>query len=276
MKYMFDLQPKIIVFDLDETLGYFQELCIFIDAIEFFLNAKISQNEFNEILDLYPEFLRPDILDILDFIKLKKDKTHCKLMIYTNNQRSKEWVIKIKNYFDYKLNGKLFDHVIAAFKINGKHLELCRTSHDKSYSDFIKCTKLPKETKICFIDDQMHEGMKHDNVYYVKVKPYVYMLDFKIMIERYLNQFTYKITSNSNYSDFYKLVFNYINSIHFEYNTKSSEEQQIDKIVGKRILQHLNAFLTIHKNKTKKYSKNKNSIKTNKNKTLNRRYRKYI
>ena len=258
MKYMLDLQPKIIVFDLDETLGYFQEMCIFIDAIEFFLNAKISQNEFNEILDLYPEFLRPDILHILDFIKLKKDKTNCKLMIYTNNQRSKEWVIKIKNYFDYKLNGKLFDQVIAAFKINGKHLELCRTSHDKSYSDFIKCTKLPKETKVCFIDDQMHKGMKHDNVYYVKVKPYIYMLDFKIMIDRYLNHLGSKVCKNANnYNDYVYQIINYMNSINFEYTSKSVEEQQIDKIVSKRILQHLIIFLNIHKNKTNKYFKNK-------------------
>lgn len=252
---MLDLQPKIIVFDLDETLGYFQELCIFIDAIEFIFKTKIPQHEFNEILDLFPEFLRPDILHILDFIKLKKRKTNCKLMIYTNNQRSKEWVIRIKNYFDYKLNEKLFDHIIGAFKINGRHLELCRTSHNKTYSDFIKCTRLTKETKICFIDDQMHEGMKHEKVYYVKVKPYVYMLDFKEMIDRYLRYFNNK-TINNNI--FLNNIFNYINSIKFEYDTKTSEEQQIDIIVSKRIMQHLNSFLSIHKNKTKKYFNIKN------------------
>lgn len=269
MKYVSDLQPKIIVFDLDETLGYFQELCIFIDAIEFLFKIKISQHEFNEILDLFPEFLRPDILDILDFIKLKKDKTNCKVMIYTNNQRSREWVIKIKNYFDYKMNEPLFDHVIAAFKVNGKHLEICRTSHNKTYSDFIKCTKLPKEAKICFIDDQMHEGMKHDNVYYVKVKPYVYMIDFKVMIDRYLYYLGNKIyTNTNNYNNYLYQIVNYMNSIRFEYIAKTDEEQQIDKIVSKRILQHLSIFLNIRKNKTKKYLKHKNKSVKRKSKYL--------
>ena len=262
---MLDSPPKIIVFDLDETLGYFQELSIFIDAIDFFFNTRISQNQFNEILDLFPEFLRPDILHILDFIKLKKGKINCKLMIYTNNQRSKEWVIRIKNYFEYKVHDHLFDHIIAAFKINGRRLELCRTSHDKSYSDFIKCTKLPKETKICFIDDQMHEGMKHENVYYVKVKPYVYMLSVKEMIDRYLNYFTNKITNNNVYTNFSSIIANYMNSIKIEYMLKSIEEQQIDNIVSKRIIHHLNSFLNIHNNKTKRYFKNGN--KTMKRKT---------
>jgi len=264
---MLESQPKIIVFDLDETLGYFQELCFFIDAIEFFFKTRITQNEFNEILDLFPEFLRPDILDILNFIKIMKIKTNCKLMIYTNNQRSKEWVIKIKNYFEYKLNDKLFDHIIAAFKINGRHLELCRTSHNKTYSDFIKCTKLPKETKICFIDDQMHDGMKQENVYYVKVKPYIYMLNFKEMIDRYLNYLSNKV-NKQNSNNFSNIIMNYMNSLKIEYMLKSIEEQQIDIIVSKKIMQHLNTFLSVRKNKTKKYFKNKN-------KTIKRKSRKY-
>ena len=45
---------KIIVFDLDETLGYFQELSYFIDAIENILNTKITNEHFYDILDRYP------------------------------------------------------------------------------------------------------------------------------------------------------------------------------------------------------------------------------
>ena len=57
---------KIVVFDLDETLGYFVELSIFILALEEILNKKISSEEFFNLLDLFPEFLRPKILTILD------------------------------------------------------------------------------------------------------------------------------------------------------------------------------------------------------------------
>jgi FMN phosphatase YigB (HAD superfamily) len=60
---------KIIVFDLDETLGYFQELSFFIDALEYILNKKITKQHFYELLDRYPEFLRPQILTILSLLK---------------------------------------------------------------------------------------------------------------------------------------------------------------------------------------------------------------
>jgi hypothetical protein len=175
-------------------------------------------------------------------------------MIYTNNQRSKEWVFRIKNYLEYKLNNNLFDHVISAFKINGRHLELCRTSHDKTFKDFIKCTKLPNNTKVCFIDDQYHSGMKHENVYYIKVKPYVYMLDFNEMITRYLNKINSQTYTKSNL-EFSTQIINYIHFVNLPYIRKLEEEQQIDIIISKRIMNHLNKFLNIRINKNKTINK---------------------
>ena len=64
---------KIVVFDLDETLGYFTEFGIFCDCLDkHFKNSSYSDTNFKELLDLYPEFLRPRILNILDYIKNKK------------------------------------------------------------------------------------------------------------------------------------------------------------------------------------------------------------
>ena len=58
---------KIVVFDLDETLGYFVEFGIFWDSLNLYLiknNKKgLNQNDFNNILDLYPEFIRPNIIN---------------------------------------------------------------------------------------------------------------------------------------------------------------------------------------------------------------------
>ena len=82
---------KIVVFDLDETLGYFTELGIFYDCLKKYINSenniiKLSQTEFNDILDLFPEFVRPNIINILTYLKRKKDSKCChKMMIYTNN-----------------------------------------------------------------------------------------------------------------------------------------------------------------------------------------------
>jgi hypothetical protein len=68
---------KIVVFDLDETLGYYVEFGMFWDALQEFIKTNkspiiIDQQLFNKALDLYPEFLRPNIITILNYLKQKK------------------------------------------------------------------------------------------------------------------------------------------------------------------------------------------------------------
>lgn len=252
---------KIIVFDLDETLGYFQELSFFIDAIENILKKNITKDEFYNLLERYPEFLRPNILNILNMIKRKKQKNkNIKVMVYTNNQNPKKWVLDITDYFNKKMNYELFDKVIAAFKVNGEQIELSRTTHDKTYNEFIKCTKLPKNTKLCFIDDQYHPGMVNDNVYYIKVKPYTYTINYELMAERYYNYNLDKFDIDEN--TFINQITKYMDSIRLPIYEKSSEELNIDKIVSKSIMYHLNIFL--HEKINDKSKKIKLNYKNNK------------
>ena len=72
---------KIVVFDLDETLGYFTEFGIFWDSLVYYVKSKnkkiLTQNDFNDVLDLYPEFLRPNIINILTYLKEKKHHNCC-------------------------------------------------------------------------------------------------------------------------------------------------------------------------------------------------------
>ena len=56
----------------------------------------------------------------------------------------------------------------------------------KTHSDLIKCTKIPEHTQICFLDDVFYPDMKNENIYYINIKPYVYDLQFDIMIKRLL------------------------------------------------------------------------------------------
>ena len=99
---------KIVVFDLDETLGYFVEYGIFWDCLKKYLNEDLNQNEFDEILDIYSEFLRPNIMNILIYLKNKKTTHKCQqIMMYTNNQKA--WASQLISYFETKLNFKLFD-----------------------------------------------------------------------------------------------------------------------------------------------------------------------
>ena len=251
--------PKIVVFDLDETLGYFMELGMFWDALNSYIKYKqiqIPNNQvlFNNLLDLYPEFLRSNIIDILKYIKRKKTANHCsKIMIYTNNQGPVEWAKHIMSYFENKLEYKIFDQIIAAFKVRGKHVELCRTTHLKTHADFVKCTKIPSNTHICFLDDVYYPDMTNGKIYYINVKPYVYDLEIDAMVDRFME--TNIIGTIDDKSQFKEYMTTFLNKYNYIYTPKSKESQNIDVIVSKQILVHLRTFFKtspIGLNRTKK------------------------
>jgi type II secretory pathway component GspD/PulD (secretin) len=136
---------KIVIFDLDETLGYFTQFGILWDCLNKYLcknntnsNIILNQHIFNNILNLYPEFIRPNIINILKYLVHQKKTLICeKIMIYTNNQGPKEWVNYIIKYFENEINYSLFDQIISAFKQNGKIIEICRTTSSKTHKDLI-------------------------------------------------------------------------------------------------------------------------------------------
>jgi hypothetical protein len=270
---------KIVVFDLDETLGYFMELGMFWDALKAYIKHKqikqnMNQSFFNSILDLYPEFLRPNIIIILNYLKNKKEKNHCdKLMIYTNNQGPLEWANYIMNYFENKINYKIFDQIISAFKVKGKRVELCRTTHMKTHSDLIKCTKLPEETQICFLDDVYYPDMSNDKIYYINVKPYIYDLDFNEMTKRFINSDILGL-KELDFTYCKEFILEFMKKYNYIYVRKNNESQNVDKIISKKILNHLHLFfkmkpitIDIQHNKTNKTKR----IKTIKNKTFKKR-----
>ena len=272
-----NLTSKIVVFDVDETLGYFVEFGIFWESLNVYIknhhiDYELSQHDFNKILDLYPEFIRPNILSILNYLKHKKISKACNgVMIYTNNQGPKQWVLYIKEYFEHKIKYKLFNHIISAFKVNGKHIELCRSSHDKTYDDFIKCSKVPDDVQICYLDDTYYPEMNAENVYYIKVKPYTHELSFENMINTFISSEYGKtiITDKHYFSNFMK---EHINKYQFIYVAKHKSEYDIDKIITKKIMVHLQNFFSKKfqmKDKRKKFtakmshkmSKNSKTIK---------------
>ena len=185
----FTPSSKVVVFDLDETLGSFSDLYLLWTGIK---HICPEFDDFSALLDLYPEFLRYNILYILQYLYEKKVEKKCdKIYIYTNNQcLSREWVSLIINYFNDKMKGNkdttLFDQVISAFKIGNTNIELSRTTHEKTYNDLICCTMLPKNTEICFIDDTEFMKMKQDKVYYIHPKAYIHSLTVQQMIDRWV------------------------------------------------------------------------------------------
>jgi len=181
------VRKKVIVFDLDETIGHFSHLQTICKCLSEWLGRDLFQDEFNTLLDLFPEFFRPGIFTILDFLYAKKQKTDLfKLYIYTNNQCDPPWVNMIVRYIERELGATtLFDKNICAFKIRNQRVELKRTTTDKTYSDFIQCAMLPEDTvETCFIDNTYHDKMCGNRIYYILPKAYYHSLSKTTMVKR--------------------------------------------------------------------------------------------
>lgn len=246
---------KILVFDMDETLGHFVELSMFLDALNDFYNKKVENIHFFKILDLFPEFIRPNMVKILKYINNKRHRKHCnKIIIYTNNQGQKSWAELIASYFEYRvsvsnkhISKKLFDTIIAAYKIGGKQIEADRTTHDKTVPDLIRCSNIDENTKICFLDDQYHPLMEDKNVYYINCKPYVYNLSFEEMAERYFNKFSEMVIIEK--SIFVKQIKTFMNMYKFTVVPKQLDDYNIDKFVSRDMFRHIRLFLSKSNNK---------------------------
>ena len=245
---------KYVVFDLDETLGYFTELGIFWDSLKTVLKKNLTQNHFNELCELFIEFFRPGIFSIISFLLKKKQKSDkVKLLIYTNNQAPKEWTYKIKDYIEKRMNSKIFDQIICAFKVHGKRVEMCRTTHSKTYSDLIKCTQAPENSMFIFMDDQYHDKMKNDFVHYINVKPYSYKIPFIDMINRFIKSSLGESLVDKEDIDIFKVkLLREMKSYNFKVKVKDNNELLVDKAVTKRMMLYLQKFFTNPKKRTRK------------------------
>lgn len=257
---------KIVVFDLDETLGCFVELGMFWDALKFLLSITDNDSDkFFEIMDMFPQFIRPNIMKIFKYLKRKKSSGICKkIMIYTNNQGPKIWAELISQYFNKQMKTKFFDQIIAAFKVQGKIVEVGRTSHDKSVSDLLQCTKLPRGTEICFLDDLYHPLMEDEAVYYINLKPYTHSMKFSDMAEKYYNKNKSNIPMEKDI--FVRKVEQFMKRYDYDVELKTPEENHVDKIVGEQIIEHLKDFF--------KSSQNNNHTQKNHDKYKKRKTRK--
>ena len=204
---------KVLVFDLDETLGSFSELQWIWTTIMEHYSENPTQTKITPLyvlqilLEIYPEFLRPGIIHILDYVARRKKQGDCMgIFLYTNNQGSSLWLDTIVEYFNEELTKKnnlpaFFDQVIQSFKIGTQKVEPNRTTQVKTYNDLIRCTLLPNETEICFVDNSYYQYMKHPKVFYIQPRSYHHMMSKEDIQER----FTFAETSGI-LNDFYPFL----------------------------------------------------------------------
>jgi len=186
---------KYFVFDLDETIGSFSDLyllCKIMNVIRAEMGCTLFQDAIHVIdilLDIYPEFLRPGIIDILYYIYVKKQASVCDgVFIYTNTQCLPEiWTQCIMNYIERKgsMHG-LINNIVLAFKIHDRIIEPKRTSQKKIYREFIKCVLLPNHSSLCFVDNAFYKKMQGESVYYIQPPPYFHTLTMSDIIARFL------------------------------------------------------------------------------------------
>ncbi len=201
---------KVVVFDVDETLGNFAQFSIFAHVLDDYFNSPdITYQYFNDLVDLYPEIIRPNMVRILDYIRKKKTAGLCrKVIIYTNNMGPDKWVTHIRRYFEHKLKEitlasqtqsskgllivpPLFDRLIPGYKPEQAVLNdggyPQRTTNDKTMNDLIYCSRLPAEIEVCFLDDLYHSQMADERVYYIKLQPYYSYISMETFVLRFLN-----------------------------------------------------------------------------------------
>lgn len=248
---------KVLVFDLDETLGSFKELNILFNTLQDILQNKNILSIHN-LLDLYPEFFRNNIFQILQYVYKKKKIGECnKIYIYTNNQSRSQNVSNIVDYITNKIinedeSEKLFDQIIYAFKINGQIVQVGRTSHNKTHEDLLRCTLLPKKTAICYLDDFYFDEMKKEQIYYLQPKPYFHGLSTSSILQRLFNS-KYNLLLNNHK----QLIEDHFfarcikNNSFLKKNVRTSKIIEENDEITKKMLYHIRNFFFILRKKTK-------------------------
>ena len=247
---------KAVVFDLDDTIGHFEELGIFTSGLKIFANREIHNEAFFKLLALFPKFIRPGILSTLRVLKQAKAKDPClKVIIYTNNMGEREWTLRIKRYLERTIGSpshpaKLFDRVITAYR-PGK--AGCRTTHRKTYSDLLRCTGLPKGTKILFLDDQLHNAMKTPDVTYLHLHPYNYAVPFPHMVHRFINSPLGQAIPRKRRPQFVRFMVRYLGSKmgQYQYVVRKTHISKRDMQQKAHIEKQLKFFLRRPKKKHK-------------------------
>jgi len=244
---------KYVVFDLDETLGYFTELGIIWNCVRKPPNKYHQQQLFNKLCDIFiKDYFRPGIFKALRYLKAQKN---VKVILYTNNTGELSWLKLIINFMEHKSETiGLFTTIVPGFKPNVKGLNKRKTPI-KTYYELIRCAKIPAQSHIIFFDDRLHQYMKHKNVTYNRVAVFYKALTPEHIIK----------TLNHNNINIYKPEFvNIINNLHNFYRNMNLHQGKRPIIHSVDILTPLQHFLKPkfrNSHKTVKHSSNFNKTR---------------
>jgi len=153
---------KVVVLDLDETLGAFHAFAGFLRTMSPYV---MTYELFSQMLDQHPEYLRPGILELLRHLNDNRRFNLCRVVLYTNNANV-PWVGMVLRYLQEKVDVDLFSAVV-----HGAHPKRVQ-GRVKSIEDLNRCIKVPPKTEFFVVDDAWHEGFKQGAEVYVQIEPY--------------------------------------------------------------------------------------------------------
>lgn len=227
---------KVIIFDLDETLGDFSQPGLICDMLNSAgIDVYKDEELFYKLLDECKLWFRPGIYKLLAFLKYcHKNNLIKDVIVFTNNQGPKKWAELIISYLNKKLNYNLITTIVGAYKVNGVHNELLRSSHNKYIDEFIEIAKLNPDSTFCFIDDQIHTGMYDERVKYIHIKGYNASYNANIinkLINKYYDNSIQVSDSLFKYYDMDPTII------------KNKQKMARISVVGKQLLFHIKEFI---------------------------------
>lgn len=248
--------PHYVIFDLDETLGYFTELSIIWGCLQSVYKAK-GQYTFNKLCEVFEnDYFRPGIFKVFRFLKKQGDAV--RVILYTNNTGSMEWLRLILNFIEMKAGvNNLFYKIVPGYKPGQRTGPCRRSSFDKTYPEIVRCASIPADAKIIFFDDLWHSQMNAKEVTYVRVKAYYRPMRPSHIIHKLQNSYFSFLDYGTN-SYLYKCIRNF----HRQYGGHDLHKSA--RVSEKDILTPLRDFLGVQK-KTVRHRKN-GFNKTKKNK----------
>jgi hypothetical protein len=175
------MSEKNIIFDLDHTLGFFEQVIHIMNHSYFTCH---------EVLTFFPECFRPLLLDFLkSLIPYKKSGKVKSILLYSNNNND-EFVKTVIDYIHKMIEYTLFDEIITM-----EHP--LRKKKQKDYEELIYICQgiLHEDSVICFIDDKIHPLMNKSNIFFIKCEGYVNIIKHDEMIDRIkqdIPKYTYK------------------------------------------------------------------------------------
>lgn len=180
------MNPKSVIIDFDNTIGYFDQLIYIINIIEKVNSHPIMEFELFTILDQYPNIFRPLIREIFDIILYNKKDCNIHLFVLYTCNNNETFVKHITRYLQKKLN----KHHIFDYTIHEK-------TKTKNIHSIVHETKLNiDENVLCFIDDKVFDYENEVNVKYIKCESYVYNYDIKDIIYMFPYKYFSKIDAN--------------------------------------------------------------------------------